>query len=273
MWHHGAKPAALISLGTGCSVAPKSHARRRHVGRKRGFAFRLFDSFMASLDAEDAWRELLPQVPPSRRSNYHRLNVNFPGSVPLLNAAGSVKWMTDLVDQVAGITVTPALSSLLLASLFFELCATPLWQDGYYHCVGVIRCRLRGPAVVDALRRLHPQASTYVCGADTLNVSPFDKALCGECSRYCVPVRFAVKTPDSPIRLSLQVDGDNLRLLGGFPLPLRWFLERQGLTLVGQHIGPLPPGRSNCKSCDMRIYRKTALARPHRSHQKSVRFI
>ncbi|KAL4887982.1 FabD/lysophospholipase-like protein [Aspergillus ambiguus] len=270
------EPAALISLGTGSSTSegPKTCSRRRaHRERTRGFAFRLFDTFMASMDAEKAWKELLPQVLPSKRQNYHRLNVTFPGTVPLLNAVGSVKWMTGLVDQVAEIKVPPALSSLLLASLFLELHSLPLWQDGYYHCVGAIRCRLRGHTLVDVLRRLHPHASTYVFGAEELEASPFDGAVCNDCSRYCVPIRFALKGPDSSIHLSLKIDADHLRLLGGFPAPLRWFLERQGLPLFGHHVAPLPPGRSECKSCDMRIHRKSALVRSHRSYRKRVRFI
>jgi hypothetical protein len=271
MWASRPVPGTLISLGTGKAVG-RRHRRRRFWAR--GFAFRLYDSFMASMDAEQAWRELLGQLDGVNKRHYHRLDVTFPRQEPLLNAAAEVKWMTDLVDQTAQAQVLPALTSLLLASLFFELSSPPRWEDGRFHCIGTIRCRLRGSTLVDILSRLHPQASTYVLGAVRLNASPFDGATCDHCSRYCVPVRFCAEALDSPIALSLELNKNQLQPLGGFPLSLRWLLDRQALELAGCAINSDGlPARTECKSCDKRIHRKSALAQLNTSYRKRVRFI
>ncbi|KAL4889165.1 hypothetical protein BDV59DRAFT_205438 [Aspergillus ambiguus] len=257
MWPSAPEPATLISLGTGRPRQP--HGQRRRTWT-RGFAFRLYDFIAEAMDADEGWKKLLAQLDETKRRTYHRLDVTFPDQVPLLNAVGQVQWMTDLVDGVAAGLVRSALTSLLLASLFLELAAVPTWEDGYHLCLGTIRCRARGRAFVDALGRLHPRASTYTLVGQSLGASAREDAVCPECGRYCVPVRFALRGPDTPISLSLKLDEERTELLGGFPRSLRWFLEQQGMDLTG-HEWSQAPARSECKSCDLRTYRKSVLAR------------
>jgi hypothetical protein len=276
MWPSRPLPATLVSLGTGSGFhrQPESRSGQRRRSWTRGFAFRLYDSFMASMDAEQAWNELLGQLDEAHKRHYHRLNVVFPGQEPLLNAAGQVKWMTDLVDRTASIQVPPVLTSLALASLFLELPSAPRWEEGQLHCVGAIRCRLKGNVLVDLLRKFHPQASTYVIGAVKLDISPSEDAICSSCSRYCVPVRFAVEGHDSQIALALELNTNEQQLLGGFPVSLRWLLERQGFEWTNYATDWTDvPGRTECKACDLRINRKSALAQPSRRYRKRVRFI
>ncbi|KAI9039861.1 patatin-like phospholipase family protein [Aspergillus affinis] len=278
LWPSRPEPGALISLGTGSAALDRRPSTTRRRDRRQrwasGFAFRLYDSFMASMDAEQAWRGLLGQVDEASRQKYHRLNVEFPDKEPLLNAAEKVQWMVTLADQEARVKTPSALTSLLLASLFLELSLAPRWEDGHYHCNGAIRCRLPGEILVKTLRKLHPDASTYIMGGDQLSISPYEDAICQSCERYCVPIRFTVKELDSPISLSLQLTRFHTQRLGGFPSTLRWFLDRQGLDTVG-HTANLRnlPTRAPCKSCDVRVNRKSALIQLHRQHKKRVRFI
>ncbi|KAH8431681.1 patatin-like phospholipase family protein [Aspergillus melleus] len=279
MWSSRSEPGIMVSLGTGSAALDRLPATSHHRDRRRrwpsGFAFRLYDSLMASMDAEQAWRGLLGQVEETARQNYRRLNVEFPGKEPSLNAVEKVQWMTNLADNKAKVEVPAVLTSLLLASLFFELSCAPRWVDGHYHCSGTIRCRLPGQTLVEALRGLHPEASasTYVMGMDRLGISPYDEAVCRRCTRYCVPIHFVVRELDSPIVLSLQLTRTHRENLGGFPLTLRWFLDQQGLDAVG-HTSSLPrlPAHTGCKSCDARVQRKSAL-QPHSRHKRRVRFI
>ncbi|THC89924.1 hypothetical protein EYZ11_010621 [Aspergillus tanneri] len=232
MWPSRLEPGTLISLGTGSANVghpPGLGLARRRRSKKRGFAFRVYDFFMASMDAKEAWKKFLGQLDEATKRNYHRLDVTFPSQEPRLNSAGEVRWMTSLVDKEARIQVPPALTSLLLASLFFELSSVPQWEDGFYHCIGTIRCRVRGNIFVDALTKLHPHASAFILGEETLGISPYSDAVCEMCRRYCVPVRFAVKELHSRITLSLRLDGEQAQPLGGFPLSLCWFLEQQEL--------------------------------------------
>lgn len=276
MWPSQPLPATLVSLGMGSGFhrQPESHSSQRRCSWTRRFAFQLYDMFMASMDAEQAWNELLGQLDEAHKQHYHRLNVVFPGQEPLLNATGQVKWMKDLVNQTASIQVPPVLTSLVLASLFLELSSAPCWEEGQLHCVGAIRCHLKGNVLVDLLRKFHPQASTYVIGAVKLDISPSEDAIYGSCSRYCVPVRFAVEGHDSQIALALELSRDEQQLLGGFLISLRWLLERQGFKWNNYATNWIDlPGRTECKACDLRINRKSALAQPSRRYRKKVRFI
>ncbi|KAB8067084.1 FabD/lysophospholipase-like protein [Aspergillus leporis] len=269
MWIRRPVPETLISFGTGKSVG-----RRRRRLWARGFASRLYHSFMASMDAEQAWNELLGQLDETSKRCYHRLDVTFPGEAPLMNSAAEVEWMANLVDQVASAQVPSALDSLLLSSLFFELSAAPRWEGNRFHCIGVIRCRLRGTILVDVLSRLHPRATTFILDSARLGISPFDGATCDCCLRYCVPIRFWTEGLDNCITISLELEPNKIHPLGGFPLSLRWLLTRQSLELFdGSANSSGLPARAECKSCDMRIHRKCMLTPQTRSYRKRVRFI
>ncbi|GLA67341.1 hypothetical protein AtubIFM54640_010321 [Aspergillus tubingensis] len=267
MWESNPVPGTLISLGTGKAGRPRRQRWRR------GFAFRLYDSFLASMDAEQAWEDLLGQVDPANRRNYHRLNVTFPDQEPLLNAAAQVEWMTELADKTAERQVPGALTSLLLASFFFELSSPPCYNDGIYQCCGAIRGRLRGKYLVQALRRLHPQASTFVLGTSRLGVSPFEDVVCCDCARYCVPVKFEVDGLDSNIMLALELHPHQLQPLGGFPLSLRHLVDRLRINMIGCPGLPKLPARTECKSCELRIRRKARPDFENSSYRKRVRFI
>jgi hypothetical protein len=107
-----------------------------------------------------------------------------------------------------------------------------------------------------------------------LDISPSEDAICSSCSRYCVPVRFAVEGHDSQIALALELNTNEQQLLGGFPISLRWLLERQGFEWTNYATDWTDvPGRTGCKACDLRINRKSALAQPSRRYRKRVRFI
>lgn len=264
-----------MSLGTGKSNANHLTGQsfgRRYRSQKRGFAFRLFDFWMASLDADEAWRSFVGELDEMSRQRCHRLDVVIPGPTPRLNSDGEVRRMTNLVDQVAMDQVRPALTSLLLTSLFVELSSHPHQEDGRYHCTAVIRCRVKGDVFVDIVRRLYPQASTYLLGTDTLGASPYEDAVCGNCSRYCIPVRFTVKDLDREICLSIKLDTKRVQLLGEFPRSLQWFIDQQGLNPIRR--AECLPARTECKSCDLRIHRKkSSLAQASWRHRKRVRFI
>jgi len=61
-----------------------------------------------------------------------------------------------MVDQVAPDKVRPVLlTSLRLASLFFELLSHPRKEDGHYHYTSVVRYRVKGSIFIDVASRLH----------------------------------------------------------------------------------------------------------------------
>ncbi|PYH40085.1 patatin-like phospholipase family protein [Aspergillus saccharolyticus JOP 1030-1] len=267
MWTTSPVPGTLVSLGTG-----KTAGQLRR-SRPRGFAFRLYDSFLASMDAEQAWDDLLGQLDQLDRRNYYRLNVTFPNREPLLNAVTQVEWMQRLADDSAKVHVPNVLSSLLIACLFFELSSPPQLVDGRYHCHGVIRCRLRGKQWIETFGRLHPEASAYLLGKSQLDASPFNDAICTSCARYCVPIRFILNSLDSTIVLSLDLGENQVRHFGGSPLSLRHIVQRLGLDLIGCSRLAKFPARSECRACDLRIHRKAAPGSQRSSYKKRVRFI
>jgi hypothetical protein len=256
MWPWMPEPGILVSLATGSlEQAPRWETARR--SRKKRFPFRLYDALMSSMDADEAWRALMAQLDETTKQSYHRLTVHFKGQPPSLDSVSSIDQMVKLVkEQGTRNKVQRVLSELLVCSLFFEVRSFPRWDGRRYHCVGSIRCRLAGSVFVSILARLHHCKMTYFCGSSNLNLSPSEEVICEECSRYCVAVRFIVNSLDQPISLSLRL-GDNERpRLGGFPHPLQWFLDQQGLGNVGENGWQGIPPRVPCKACDRRIDRK-----------------
>ncbi|KAH8431002.1 uncharacterized protein LDX57_008663 [Aspergillus melleus] len=275
MWPARSEPVCFVSLGTGCPSKDVPRGGHARLNWTRVFASRLKDSFVESTDAEQAWEGLLDQTHPARKKDYHRLNVTFPGQESSSNVSAQVRRMVSLVDETAADQVPPALTSVLLASLFLELSSAPRWENGWYYCIGTIRCRIQGLIFVSTLKRLHPRASSYIQDGEVLNISPYDDAICLHCARYRVPVRLAVKSPETQISLSIQLDSLNARPIAGFPTSLRWLLERQGLDPFGC-CTTSPQGllaRSECKSCDLKVYRKGSSIQKPTTYRKKVRFI
>ncbi|KAL4862021.1 hypothetical protein BDV12DRAFT_179441 [Aspergillus spectabilis] len=272
MWPSKLEPTALVSLGTGSGPTGRGKGPIHFRVSKRGFVSRLYDSLMAA-DGNESWGRFISSLDKEKSQNYHHLDVTFSGKLPRLNSTDEVKQMVSLVDRLARVQVLPALTSLILSSFFLELSTPPRLDFQHLYCVGAIRCRLGGKAVVNILKRLYPLASSYYFNNKTLSVSPYEKAICEDCGRYCVPLRFHVTTIDSPITLTIQLESGLIRQIGCFTRPLRWFVEQQGFSVSGNIRFDPFPARVECESCDRKIYRKKTLVGPYDNHRKRVQFI
>jgi hypothetical protein len=278
MWPWMPEPGILISLATGSHERGHHWEVARHT-RRSGFIGRLYSAFMSSMDADIAWGELLAQLDESTKESFYRLTVDFKGQLPFLSSVSSMDQMIRLVnEQGTGNQVRRALSALLVSSLFFEVQFISRRANESYHCLGTLRCRIAGLVFISILTRLHPYKMTYFYGSTDLGLSPSEQAVCEICSRYCLAVQFTVKNLDEPITLSLRLGDDLQPRLGGFPHPLRWFLQQQGLDTLG---GNDLPARAPCKSCDRNAdRRKMDPTTPRKrdlihtwGYQKRVRFI
>ncbi|KKZ66707.1 hypothetical protein EMCG_07612 [[Emmonsia] crescens] len=270
-WQWKPELDVLLSLGTGFG-AP---SRKMSAGSQRfkdKFPFRLYRFFM-SMDGEKAWQALISQLDEETRRHFLRINVLLPGGVPALDGLSEVETMIgSACEQGIGVQGRRALGLLMAASLFFELSYRPRLENGSYHCIGSIRCRISAKTVIRVFSGLYQSAAAkFVLGAVGLGVSLLDEDTCPSCGLYCLPVRFSVKTLDEPLKLAVEVGETRLRL--GRHRSARWFCRQQGLDLNFGASNHGMPSRVYCRVCQMKIGRKRALSfPPGTAERRKVRF-
>jgi hypothetical protein len=260
----------LLSLGTG--TRPPSHEEDAAASRQRvtnKFPFRLYRSFM-SMDGESAWRAFWSQLDEEDRRYSFRMNYILPW-VPPLDSVESIGYMLDLASrQGLGVQGRRVLSALLAASLFFELSSIPRLEMGNFQCVGSIRCRFDAKVLIRALVGLHGSDMEFLLGDARVGACLSERGICHACGRYCLPIRFSVRSQDDRIELALKMSGKHVRL--GAPQTLKWFLRQQGLDLCFGSANHGMPARVECKDCQMSIRHKHALSLSQLERRK-VRFV
>ncbi len=174
-FNNSIQPDIVVSLGAGTEkdcTSPRA-PNFRHVFRD-GFIPRLYRSFLSSLDGEGTWRELMNRLDERSRRDYFRLNISFSDQELAID---DIDCMNDLR---ASVHLRPRMfqdnksiaSALLTFTFFFELITIPLFDSRMFYCQGIIRCRLQGNVIVQALahlnaqRQKHPPRPSAVCNSN-----------------------------------------------------------------------------------------------------------
>ena len=254
IWPSVVQPDIVVSLGTGTekdSTSPRA-PNFRHVLRD-GFIPRLYRSFLSSLDGEGTWRELMNRLDQRSRGDYFRLNISFPGQEPAID---DIDCMNDLRASVhlrsRMFQDNKSIASALLAStFFFELITIPLFDSRMFHCQGIIRCRLQGNVIVQALARIHSSELSFVTDLGTLGLLNPKEDVCHSCHRYCKQVDFYIRHPSDSIVVYLQSDPHKRRKLDDFPQTVDWFVRQQSLDAVFGTANHGAPGKLPCRACDV----------------------
>lgn len=121
-------------------------------------------------------------------------------------------------------------AALLLASFYFELDAVPLLETGQYKCLGSIRCRNEGKAVINALHGLLGLQLEFYTGTASLGkVSAKD--LCEACQLYRKKITIRVRRLEDQASVYVKF-GTERRKISGFPHSMLWFIQQQQLDTV-----------------------------------------
>lgn len=252
IWSDVEKPDVVVSLGTGTgegSSAPSASAFR-HVIRD-GFIPRLWRSFVSSLDGQSAWRNLWNRLNNRAREDSFRFNILLSGDGPVM---GDVERMQEL-RQCANVPsrheelCKQTAFALLVASFFFELDDMPIFHNGQYHCKGTIRCRLRGQSICEALEQLCGKGLTFMTEKKVLGYLESSQDPCDECARYRKTVQFLVRHPSDPTSISMRCVKNGIRLIGGFPQTVNWFIQQQKSAIWFSRSTKI--GAEPCETCSI----------------------
>jgi hypothetical protein len=245
IWPSIRRPDAVLSLGTGTQAGAHS-PQATHTG----VLYRVGRYFQFSIDAESAWEELLNGLDPEERQDYFRLNFEFPGSEPAID---DIECMDELSTHIQVQPQGPqrrkeVISTLLITCLFFELDEYPVYDAGFFHCRGSIRCRLSGRALIRALLQNHSSTLQYFKDNENLGVSVCEEDICQSCYRYICPVQFTVCAMTDMVTLSVRWNNESRRL-SGFCQSMAKVAEDQKLCYPFGSSTHGSPGKVQCSAC------------------------
>ncbi|EDN03778.1 predicted protein [Histoplasma mississippiense (nom. inval.)] len=253
LWPRTPKPHVVISLGTGTVSRVLKTSDSRNI-LLDGWLPRIYRSYMSSFDGEETWNELQGELDDQSRKNYFRFNHSFTGARPSIvdisameNISQSIQKNPSEADKME-----EALLTLLASSLFFELDSIPEFQNGFFLCVGTIRCYEPARLIIRALLALRPAHHEFYKDDINLGLYISEDDICVECQRYCGPVRFAVRHLEEKITMTLRSDGTAL-LLNGSPNAIQWYIDEQGLDGVFGASNHGAPFRVQCDTCERRL--------------------
>jgi hypothetical protein len=233
------EPDFVVSLGTGGS---RPNAEEPYTPGSRG---RLTDGWIprvcrASWEAmagDKDWKALASFGRPKSSGKYHRLDIEFDGPEPRLDAVSD---MASLQSRALG---DPMLSPVLdniaqcaIASLFyFKPHTRPRYMGGKYVGSGWIKCKLRHgePALDVLLKRLCTAGARLLIGNRNVP-DPHDKCVAeiGDCSNFdetrnfCTSLTLGVQDGFS---IFLQEDGCTPRHISGSPFSVERLVRAEGL--------------------------------------------
>lgn len=256
------------------TTSPKAPSYR-HIFRD-GFIPRLYRSFRSTLDGQRAWQEVINRLDEKSRQDYFRFNITFPGQEPAIDDIDSMNGLRVCVNLQPQILQDnqATIFALLASTFFFELIEMPSYDSRIFYCQGVIRCRLQGQKIMQALGRLRSAGLGFYKEAELLGQVNFDRDICNLCHRYSKQVDFYIRHPTDTVTLYVQNDFYPRRKISGFPQSMESIAKQQNLGLV---FGAANHGASNkisCRNCmaehPMRLKRK--LSHADILHQPSKRF-
>ncbi|KAI1541065.1 Patatin [Pyrenophora tritici-repentis] len=233
------EPDFVVSLGTG---GPRLNAQELYIPGSRGLLKdgwipRFCRGSLAAMAGDRDWKALVSFGRPKSSGKYHRLDIEFDGPEPRLDAVSD---MASLQSRALG---DPLLSPVLdniaecaIASLFyFKPHTRPRYMGGQYVGSGWIKCKLRHgePALEVLLSRLCTAGARLLIG--NRNVPDLhDKCIAkiGDCSNFdetrnfCTSLTFGVQGSFS---IFLQEDSNTPRHISGSPFSVERLVRAEGL--------------------------------------------
>ena len=259
IWPQIERPDVVISLGTGTeqSLGVPEAPNARHL-LQDGFIPRLYRSFLSSLDGERIWQEFVNGLEEIARRSYFRLNVTLPTRSLAID---DTRCMDDLRDAVyisptLDNDIESAATALLVSMFYFQLSSIPTDYRRMSLCVGFIKCRMQGPAVVESLYKLH-QTSSMVFTADCHQRlgEIGNENFCNGCGFYSQGVSFHVKHPSENLCLYLEIDHKPIKI-SGFPQNMQWFVDQQHLdSTFGSDCHKIVNDDAGCR-CNATVVRR-----------------
>lgn len=230
IWPELVRPDIVLSLGTGHSVtatSPRSASPQSALKDK--FVFRLWRSFMTSIDGQSAWRDLMNRLGDEDKARYHRLTIVIPGPNPAPDDYESIdRLVTGVLNYDAdNLAHTAALVGLQISSFYLQLDKMPVFNNGFYICEATIRCQ--SAAIVGSFLRLSSLDHEFCSGPVHLaSLSP--ESICADCNQYGQKIEFVARTLDEIIDIHLCPRGAPGQSIGAMPRSLSWFIAQQRLN-------------------------------------------
>ena len=259
VWSHSADPDVVLSLGTGSDEEARSPKAPhfRHVFND-GFIPRLCRSFMSSLDGERVWRDLQNRLDENTRADYFRFNIAIHEEETRIDDVEQMEMLKNYVQlQPHGQADRVKMASALLAaSFYFELETVPILEAGHYTCLGFIRCRNDGKAVIDSMTDLYG-SRIEIC-TDTSILGTLDhKNVCNVCHLYRKRIVFFVRHLKDVVTISLKYNVSTRRKISGFPHNMLWFIQQQELDASFGKRDHDVSGQLRCQLCTTRSGKKS----------------
>lgn len=238
LWPTCARPALVVSVGTGSQRSPV-HELEPPRGRWRdGFVSRILRAFLSSpcLHGQNSWLALMNRLDAETRSSFLRLNVEFDGAEPALD---DTEHMADLRRLARHTAVDVGLyrDRIWASSFFFELVQPPTLQRGLYLCHGLLRSRFDDARpVLQAITRSGADVHVEVDRNVFVKLGRLDHC-CRHCGSLALPIHFDVRRLEDAVNIVLAW-GDSRRYpVSGSPHPMQWFVDAQNSWLRGYDGG------------------------------------
>jgi hypothetical protein len=254
IWTESTVHDVTISLGTGEIVKDDSTVTRASHSIQR-----LWSSFMDFLDSHTRARDVRNGLGQEQRRDFFRLDTQLPFPIRL-DDVRHLEFQKQQIYLNPKHQLVNMATALLVSNFFFKLDAPVNYQNGFYHCQGVIRCRTNAEHAILALNSLHTSKMEFFIETDTIGMcEPGD--ICNVCSRYEKRVAFYIRHPDDHLTISLRIGQSVLRKISGFPQTIRWFEVQQGFHCPFGTAEYDYNGCLSCSSCGKSSKRKLDQAR------------
>lgn len=228
IWPTLRRPSIVVSLGTGHyepTLSPDIVTPKSTIQDK--FLFRIWRSWMSSIDGEAVHRDLMNSMDPDECKDYHRLTVPLPWPELAPNDYGAlVRLSQALAEYSAGyLQRYHALVQTQIASFYMEMNELPSFDNGEFQCHATIRCLSSG--IVTSL--LDNSADTFEFYRGSSNIGRLSAHdICRSCGRFCKQINFVAKSLDEDILISLKGTKSS-RPIGAMPKQVSWFIQMQEL--------------------------------------------
>ena len=235
------EPDFVVSLGTG---GPRLNVKELYASGSRGllkdgWISRFLRGSWETMAGDRDWKALVSFGRPKSSGKYHRLDIEFDGPEPRLDA------VSDMASLQARALRDPLLSPVLdniagcaVASLFYlEPCTRPRYMGGQYVSSVSVKCKLRSsePALDVLLTRLCNAGASLVVGEGSAP-GPHDKCIVevGDCAsldktgNFCASLVLRVQGSFSVFLRDFGY-GDTPRHISGSPFLVERLVQAEGL--------------------------------------------
>lgn len=233
------EPDFVVSLGTG---SPRPNAKELYTSGSRGLLKdgwipRFLRGSWETMAGNRDWKALVSSGRAKSSGKYHRLDIEFDGPEPRLDA------VSDMASLQSRALQDPLLSPVLdniaecaIASLFyFKPHTRPRYMGGQYVGSGWIKCKLPygEPALEVLLRRLSTAGARLLIGDrnvpdlhDKCIATIGDRSNFDETKNFCASLTLCVQGSFS---VFLQEDSHTPRHISGSPFSVDRLVQAEGL--------------------------------------------